>query len=85
MKGKLIRSGKESNILEIHDVNSAVNSYYDMSDPVQFTLTYCSGLSDEDYYNVMTISPNKDYFYSSYIVSDFHKFNSRPMHQKARI
>lgn len=83
MKGKLIRSGKESNILEIHDVNSAVNSYYDMSDPVQFTLTYCSGLSDEDYYNVMTISPNKDYFYSSYIVSDFHKFNSRPMHQHA--
>lgn len=83
MNGKLIRSGRESNILEIHDVNSAVNSYYDMSAPIQLTLTYCSGLSDEDFYNVLTVSPNQDYFYSSYIVSDFHKFNSRPLHQHA--
>lgn len=83
MKGKIIRSGKESNILEIHDANSAVNSYYDMSAPIQFTLTYLSGLSGEDYYNVLSVSPDKDYFYSSYIVSDFHVFNSRPMHQHA--
>ena len=52
MKGKLIRSGRESNILEIHDANSAINSYYDMSAPIQFTLTYCSGLSEDDFYNV---------------------------------
>lgn len=83
MKGKIIRSGKESNILEIHDTNSSINSYYDMSAPIQFTLTYCSGLSDEDYYNVLSVSPDKDYFYSSYIVSDFHTFNSRSLHQHA--
>lgn len=83
MKGKIIRSGKESNILEIHDANSAINSYYDMSAPIQFTLTYCSGLSEEDFYNVLSVSPDKDYFYSSYIISDFHTFNSRPPHQHA--
>lgn len=83
MKGRLIRSGKESNILEIHDVNSTVNSYFDMSAPIQFTLSYCSGLSNEDYYNVLTVSPNKDYFYSAYIDSDFQKYNSRALHQHA--
>ncbi len=83
MKGKIIRSGKESNILEIHDANSTVNSYYDMSAPIQFTLMYCSGLSDEDYYNVLSLSPNKDYFYSSYIGSHFHAYNSRAQHQHA--
>ncbi len=83
MRGKLIRSGRESNILEIHDANSTINSYYDMSAPIQFTLSYCSGLSEDDFYNVLSVSPGKDYFYSSYIASDFHEFNSRAPHQHA--
>lgn len=82
MNEKVIRSGKTSNILEIHNSDSIVNAYYDMSAPIQLTLAYCSGLQDDkDFYNVVSVSPNKDYFYTSRIVSDFHKFNARPLHQ----
>ncbi len=81
MKEKVIRSGKESNILQIHHPDSIINAYYDMSAPIQFTFTYCSGLGKEDFYNVVSVSPDKDYFYASRIVSDFHKFNARPLHQ----
>lgn len=70
-----------SNILEIHNSKSTINSYYDMFAPIQFTLSYCSGLSDEDFFNVLSISPNASFFYTSPIVSDFHKFNARSPHQ----
>lgn len=83
MNRKLICSGKESNILEIHHSNSIISSYYDMSAPIQFTMTYCSGMTELDYYNVMSVSPNKDYFFSSLINPEFHDFNSRPLHQHA--
>lgn len=81
MKDKQIRSGKESNILEIYGLNSEIDSYYDMSAPLQFTLTYCSGLSDKDYYNIISVAPDRDYFFSSYIVPDFHAFNARAPHR----
>ena len=81
MNEKVIRSGKVSNILEIHNPDSIINAYYDMSAPIQLTFTYCSGLGEKDFYNVVSVCPNKDYFYTSRIVSDFHKFNARPLHQ----
>ncbi len=81
MKNQLICSGKESNILEIHHADSVINAYYDMSAPIQFTLTYCSGLSDECYYNVISVSPNKDYFFSCRTREEFHKYNTRAPHQ----
>lgn len=81
MNEKVIRSGKTSNILEIHNSDSIVNAYYDMSAPIQLTFSYCSGLQDQDFYNVVSVSPNKDYFYASRIDSHFHKFNARPLHQ----
>lgn len=74
-------STKESNILTIHNSKSTINSYYDMSAPIQFTLNYCSGLSNEDFYNVLVVSPQENYFYTTPIASDFHKFNARPPHQ----
>lgn len=83
MKEKVIRSKKESNILEIHNQDSNINSYFDMSAPLQLTYAFCSGLSGEDFYNIVTLSPDKDYFYASRIDSDFHKFNNRPLHQHA--
>ncbi len=81
MKEKVIRSSKESNILEIHHSDSIINAYYDMSAPLQLTFSYSSGLHEDDYYNIVSASPDKDYFYASRIVSDFHRFNDRPLHQ----
>ncbi len=81
MRDDLICSGKESNILEIYDLNSNIDSYYDMSAPLQFTLTCLSGLSEEDYYNIVSVSPDRDYFFSSHISPGFHAFNARAPHR----
>ena len=50
-------SQKESNTLKVYHTQSTISSFYDMSAPIQFTLSYCSGLSDKDFFNIMTISP----------------------------
>ncbi len=81
MDKNIIHPGKENSILQIHHPDSIINSYYDMSAPIQFTFSYCSGLCAEDYYNVVSVSPGEDYFYTSRIVSSFHKFNARPLHR----
>ncbi len=81
MKEKVIQSDRENNILEIHNPDSIINAYYDMSAPIQLTFAYCSGLHENDFYNVVCVSPDNDYFYTSRIISNFHKFNNRPLHQ----
>lgn len=74
-------SQKESNTLKVYHTQSTISSFYDMSAPIQFTLSYCSGLSDKDFFNIMTISPIDQFLYSTPIVDDFHKFNARIPHQ----
>lgn len=83
MADKPTRSEYESTIFEIHNVKSAINSYYDMSAPIQFTLSYCSGLSDDDFYNILSVSPNKEDHFTSRITANFHEFNARPPHRHA--
>ena len=74
-------SQKESNTLKVYYTQSTISSFYDMSAPIQLTLSYCSGLSDQDFFNIMTISPMDQFLYSTPIVEDFHKFNARIPHQ----
>lgn len=83
MADKLLCSEKKSTILEIYHSKSMIHSYYDMSEAIQFTFCYCSGLSAEDYYNVFSVSPNKDYFFTSPINSNFQEYNARSSHQHA--
>ena len=72
---------KESETIKVYHPDNTINFYYDMTAPIQFTLSYCSGLSVYDYFNIMTISPNENFFYSTPIVENFHKFNTRSPHQ----
>lgn len=81
MQHKSIYSQKESNTLKVYHTQSTISSFYDMSAPIQFTLSYCSGLSAQDFFNIMTISPIDQFLYSTPIVEDFHKFNARIPHQ----
>lgn len=80
MKANSANTDTTSNILKVYNAKSTINSYYDMSAPIQFTLSYCSGLTDEDFFNIMTISPRANYFHTSPVASLFHTFNSRPPH-----
>lgn len=80
MKRNTENTDNAANILEVHNAKSAVNSYYDMSTPIQFTLSYCSGLTSEDHFNIMMVSPRATYFHTSAIDSLFHRFNARSLH-----
>ena len=55
-----VHTKKESNTLKVYHPGDTINFYYDMSAPIQFTLSYCSGMSDDDYFNIMTVSPGED-------------------------
>ncbi len=70
-----------SNTLHIHNSGSEISAYYDMSAPVQLTLNYCSGLTEKDFFNVLMVSPDENYLYTTSISSEFYKFNARPPHQ----
>ncbi len=80
MKTNAANTNNTGNILKVYNEKSAINSYYDMSAPLQFTLSYCSGLTSEDYFNIMMISPRANYFHTSAIESVFHTFNARSPH-----
>lgn len=73
-------SDMENKILKVHNLKSSINSYFDMLTPIQITLEYCSGLSSDDFYNVLMLSPNNSVFHTSKINPTFHKFNNRPPH-----
>lgn len=44
------------NILQVQHYGSAANAFYKILAPVQVTLEYCSGLSDDDHYNILMVS-----------------------------
>ena len=81
MQNLSLSSNKESNTLKVHNAQSTINSFYDMTAPIQFTLSYCSGLCEGDFFNIMTISPHDKFFYNTPIDEKFHKFNARVPHQ----
>lgn len=68
-------------IVGVHNYGSSVSSYYDILAPVQITLEYCRGLSPEDFYSILMVSPSDTLFHSSPIDEFFGKFNSRSQHQ----
>ena len=74
-------SSMENKILKVHNLKSTVNAYFDILAPIQVTLEYCRGISPDDFYSVLMLSPNNTYFHTSKIDSAFHKFNNRSLHQ----
>lgn len=66
------------NIIEIH--KSKEKSWYDMLTSFQLTYEYCSGISSEDFLNILMISPKASH-YRTIPYSDFSSFNARPTHK----
>lgn len=67
-------------ILEVHNYNSA-GTWYDILVPLQLTLEYCRGVTPEDFYSILMVSPRETYFHTAPIDIHFHKFNTRAPHQ----
>lgn len=67
-------------ILEIHNYNTA-GTRFDILVPLQLTLEYCRGITAEDFYSILMISPRETYFHTAPIDGYFQKFNTRAPHQ----
>ena len=74
-------SNTDSKVIKIHNSDSRVNTWYDMSAPIQLTLEYCRGISEDDFFSIMMVSPTDTFFHTASINSAFHKFNTRTPHQ----
>lgn len=67
-------------ILEVHNPNSNT-AYIDISSPIQMTLEYCSGLSDDDFINIFMFSLGQNSYHKINKNSALSKFNSRELHR----
>lgn len=68
-------------ILEVHNINSSLNAYYDILSPIQITLEYCRGLSSEDFINILMLSPEGTYFHQICNKLQQHQVNVFMPHQ----
>lgn len=50
-------------ILKGHNLDSSINSYLKILAPLQCTLETCSGIEDDDFGNILMVSPSTTYIY----------------------
>lgn len=65
-------------IVKIHNASS--EPWYDLLAPFQITYEYCSGVSSEDFCNILMVSP-ADTNYRRIPFCNFSDFNTRPAHK----
>ena len=70
----------ESNIIEIHDPESS-RAYIEILSPIQLTLECCHGTSDDDFINILMLSPGQSFYYRIDTGSSINKYNARQPHR----
>ncbi|WP_455501521.1 helix-turn-helix domain-containing protein [Gemmiger sp.] len=68
------------NILEVENWGSRTDTQYRIQAPIQVTVEYCSGLADEDHYNILMFSPNGCWFRGEQNDEMFRALSARPPH-----
>ncbi len=68
------------NILEVENWGSRTDTQYKIQAPIQVTVEYCSGLTDEDHYNILMFSPNGCWFRNNQNDTVFRGLNTRSPH-----
>lgn len=68
-------------ILQVQHYGSISNTQYKILAPVQMTIEYCSGLSPEDYYNIVMVSTTSHYYHSAQTDVWFKSLNNRTQHR----
>lgn len=66
--------------LKVFNQNHNQDTLYQMSSIFQVTLEYCSGISDSDYINIITLSPTDSSLSTFNTKSYLSYLNSRPLH-----
>lgn len=67
-------------ILKGHNLDSSINSYLKILAPLQCTLETCSGIKDDDFGNILMVSPSTTYIYPLHSGTDIRKFNAQVPH-----
>ncbi len=75
-----VKSHTVENIIQGNNMNSELNSYYQILAPLQFTLESCSGTGKSDYANFIMTSPAESYYYHFQNGEEIHRFNNRVPH-----
>lgn len=74
---------QENRAIQIYHGDSPIDCYFDLIAPFEITYEFCSGISSNDYINVVTLSP--DYVYTLPTPYDYSVhapyFNTRPLHR----
>lgn len=68
------------NIIKQENSNSEINSYLKILAPIQFTLETCSGIEENDFANVLMVSPLENNFYHFQNGNEISHFNARVPH-----
>ena len=68
------------NILEVENWGSRTDTQYRIQAPIQVTIEYCSGLGNEDHYNILMFSPNGCWFQGDQNDEMFRALSTRPPH-----
>lgn len=66
--------------LKVHNHKNLQDSFYQMSSEFQLTLEYCSGISENDYINIVTLSPTDASFSTVDVKSYLSYINLRSLH-----
>lgn len=72
---------KENKAINIYHGDSSFDSYFQLIAPFEITYEFCSGISSEDYLNVITLAPDYDYSLPSTYPAQAPYFNKRPLHR----
>lgn len=70
----------ENNSIDIYDENSQVSLFFRLPTPFQMTYEVCSGIRDEDYLNVVTLSENEPFYLRESMQEHNAFFNRRAAH-----
>ena len=77
---KSVPISPDSNIVEVHNQDSR-RTYMEILSPIQMTLEYCRGTADDDFINILMVSPEQNFYYRINTGSSLNKFNSRQPHR----
>lgn len=70
----------DNNSIDISNVDSKVSLFFRLPTPFQMTYEFCSGIQDDDYLNIVTLSENDPFYLQESMKTHNSFFNGRAAH-----
>ena len=72
---------REDSGLQVYHENSEIDCFHHLTRPFELTMEYCSGVTDQDYFNVCILSPDQAFFDTCAYSQCVSYFQNRPLHR----